>query len=153
MLIVPQIKRRTTCRLNQRWSFTDIGRSETNYISHGYHRYPAKFIPQIVRKLIALYTTPGQIVCDPFGGCGTTLVEAKMMGRQSIGFDINPIAQLITQTKITPIKSSSLVNALETFRQNLKELEHVNLSVKRSPRIHYWFTDVRLQRKWQFLRG
>lgn len=50
-----------------RWAFAEAGRSETNYISHGYHRYPAKFIPNIVAKLIADYTDPGDVVVDPFG--------------------------------------------------------------------------------------
>ena len=28
------------------WSFKDVNRSETSYLTHGYHTYPAKFIPQ-----------------------------------------------------------------------------------------------------------
>jgi len=78
------------------WSFKDTKRSETNYISHGYHRYPAKFIPQIVKKIILRFTDENDIAFDPFGGCGTTLVEAKTLGRKSIGFDINPVAKLIS---------------------------------------------------------
>jgi DNA modification methylase len=72
----------------EEWSFRDVGRVQTNAFTHDYHRYPAKFIPQIVRKLIEDYApNHTQIVCDPFGGCGTTIVEAKMLGHESIGFD------------------------------------------------------------------
>ncbi len=120
------------------WAFTNIGRSETNYATHGYHRYPAKFIPQIVQKLIKEYTLPGDTVIDPFGGCGTTLVEAKLAGRKSYGFDINPVAKLITQAKITPIKPKTLENELNNF------INTYEISLPTSPtininRITYWF--------------
>jgi len=54
------------------WSFSDKTRKDTAYITHGYHRYPAKFIPQIVSRLAEKYTKEGDLIVDPFGGCGTT---------------------------------------------------------------------------------
>lgn len=122
------------------WSFVDAKRTETNYITHGYHRYPAKFIPQIVQKLIYDYTSPGNIVVDPFGGCGTTLVEAKLAGRKSYGFDINPIAKLITQAKITPIKPKTLNKSLNEFL-NLYELTPSKPPTINIERITYWFDE------------
>ncbi|MFH1840772.1 MAG: DNA methyltransferase, partial [Candidatus Shapirobacteria bacterium] len=89
--------------INDSWSFKNLKRSDTGYITHGYHRYPAKFIPQIVSRLVERYTKVGDLIVDPFGGCGTTLVESKVMGRLSVGVDINPVAVLITKAKITPI--------------------------------------------------
>ncbi len=123
---------------NKEWSFTDSRRTETNYITHGYHRYPAKFIPQIVQKLIKEYTSPGDVVVDSFGGCGTTLVEAKLAGRRSYGFDINPVAKLITQTKITPIKPKTLKNSLNKFI-NVYKLSLPTTPVIDIDRINYWF--------------
>lgn len=38
------------------WSFSDKTRKDTAYITHGYHRYPAKFIPQVVSRLVERYT-------------------------------------------------------------------------------------------------
>lgn len=73
-----------TLKPREEWSFRDVGRSQTTAFTHDYHRYPAKFIPQIVRKLIEDYAPENtQVVCDPFGGCGTTLVEAKMLGHRN----------------------------------------------------------------------
>ena len=73
------IKAFTTLKPREEWSFRDAGRSQTTAFTHDYHRYPAKFIPQIVKKLIEDHAPSGtQVVCDPFGGCGTTLVEAKI---------------------------------------------------------------------------
>ncbi len=124
----------------EEWSFRDVGRSQTTAFTHNYHRYPAKFIPQIVRKLIKDYAPSGtQVVCDPFGGCGTTLVEAKMLGHKSIGFDINPVAKLITQTKTTPINPRTLTNhrtRFLTYYDNAPQVSH-----NHHPRISYWFDE------------
>lgn len=129
-----------TLQPREEWSFRDAGRSQTTAFTHDYHRYPAKFIPQIVRKLIEDYAPSGtQIVCDPFGGCGTTLVEAKLLGHKSIGFDINPVAKLITQTKTTPIKPQTLINhraRLLTYYDNASLV-----SYNHHARISYWFDE------------
>ncbi|MDD4989696.1 MAG: DNA methyltransferase [Candidatus Pacebacteria bacterium] len=125
----------------EEWSFRDAGRSQTTAFTHNYHRYPAKFIPQIVRKLIEDYAPDEtQIVCDPFGGCGTTLVEAKLLGHESFGFDINPVAKLITQTKITAIRPKTLVNTRQKFL-SYYEKGNPSTSHKHHPRINYWFDE------------
>jgi DNA modification methylase len=124
------------------WSFREAKRSETNYISHCYHRYPAKFIPQIVNKLIRDFTDKGDLVLDPFGGCGTTLVEAKVLGRKSIGFDINPVAKLIAETKVTPLSPISLENYLKDFIDDYRQLENKEISLDHSERTRYWFDPV-----------
>jgi DNA methylase. len=128
----------------EEWSFRDAGRSQTTAFTHDYHRYPAKFIPQIVRKLIDDYAPSGtQVVCDPFGGCGTTLVEAKLLGHKSIGFDINPVAKLITQTKTNAIKPRTLANSRNKF---LKYYENAPaVSYKHHQRIGYWFDEATIQ--------
>ncbi len=124
----------------EEWSFRDAGRAATTAYTHSYHRYPAKFIPQIVRKLIENYApTTSQIVCDPFGGCGTTLVEAKLLGYKSIGFDINPIAKLITQVKTTPMVPKSLTNYKRKFLNYYENSR--GRSYKHHPRINYWFDE------------
>lgn len=121
------------------WSFKDVKRSETNYISHGYHRYPAKFIPQIVSRLILDFTSRGKLVFDPFGGCGTTLVEAKTLGRKSMGFDINPVAKLVTEVKITPLSPPSLENYLSKFISDFNQLKKEDVFLEHSERTSYWF--------------
>jgi len=138
------IKTFTTLKPRDEWSFRDAGRSQTTAFTHDYHRYPAKFIPQIVRKLIEDYApNDTQIVFDPFGGCGTTLVEAKLLGHESIGFDINPVAKLITQTKTTPIKPNILTNYRNRFLEYYDNAPKV--SFEHHPRIKYWFYDQTIE--------
>lgn len=125
--------------VNPEWCFKNV-RSVEQW-THGYHRYPAKFLPNLVKKLIENYTLQTDIVADFFAGCGTTLVEAKVHGRQSIGVDINPVAELITKVKINPIEPYALEikfkNLIEKFEEfNSKDYKELNLH----SRIDYWFS-------------
>lgn len=122
------------------WAFADKSRRETTYITHGYHRYPAKFIPQIVSRLAEKYTREGDLVVDPFGGCGTTLVESKVMGRPSVGVDINPVANLITKVKITPIDPPILEKAFVELKNRFGLYNPtVQTNAPAHERIDYWF--------------
>ena len=96
---------------------------ETTYLTHNFHPFPAKFIPQIPRILIEQFSEPGDTVLDPFCGSGTTLVEASLLGRNSIGTDINPISVLASRVKTTPLDAdqaglvSSTVSAIKDRSQ------------------------------------
>ena len=127
-------------KIDPSWAFADKTRKDTAYITHGYHRYPAKFIPQIVSRLATKYTKEGDLVVDPFGGCGTTLVESKVMCRPSIGVDINPVAVLITKAKKTPIEP---VRIEEHFLKLKEKIDSFNkktrVKIPEHERIDYWF--------------
>jgi len=134
------------------WAFEDSSRKDTSYATHGYHRYPAKFIPQLARRCIEEYTNKGDIICDPFMGCGTTLVESIVLGRKTIGVDINPVACLITKAKTTPIEPIKLENEVKQLLEDIslfietknnKQKTLSNLGIKPvipdNERINYWF--------------
>jgi len=127
-------------KIDPSWSFSDKTRKDTTYISHGYHRYPAKFIPQIVSRLAEKYTRVGDFIVDPFGGCGTTLVESKVMGRPSIAVDINPVAVLITKAKITPIDLVKIEKEFFILKNRLEKYsEKTRVKAPKHERIDYWF--------------
>jgi len=79
-----------------------VGR-KVSYATHGIHRYPSKFIPQIPRLCLERYSSPGDLILDPFMGSGTALLEALLLGRDAIGIDIHPLARLIAKVKLTPL--------------------------------------------------
>jgi site-specific DNA-methyltransferase (cytosine-N4-specific) len=89
----------------QEWNFHH---ADTMEYLHSLHPYPAKFIPQIPRKAIEEFTDPGDLVLDPLCGCGTTLLEASLMQRPSIGVDNNPVAILISQAKTAEYSEDDL---------------------------------------------
>jgi len=55
--------------------------------------YWGNFIPQIPHQMMRRYTRPGEWVIDPFAGSGTTLLEARRLGRNCLGVELQePVA-------------------------------------------------------------
>lgn len=124
--------------VNKAWAFENY--RSTEQWTHGYHRYPAKFLPNVVKKLIESYAQDNALIADLFSGCGTTLVESKVHGIKSIGTDINPIATLITRVKTTPIMPSTLLtqyNNLVVQFNKFDESKLINITAHK--RLDYWF--------------
>jgi DNA modification methylase len=124
--------------VDERWCFKNV--RSTEQWTHGYHRYPAKFLPNIVKKLIEEYATGESMIADIFAGCGTTLVEAKVHGKPSIGVDINPVAKLITQVKIRPLLPMDLQIAYENLLSVFDTFNDTDFRYNEThERIDYWF--------------
>ena len=51
---------------------------------------PAPFPVELPRRLILLYTSPGDCVLDPFLGSGSTALAVLHTGRRFIGYEISP---------------------------------------------------------------
>lgn len=135
------------------WSFSDCKPSDTGKWTHGYHRYPAKFIPQLVECLMDDYLDNGDaIVNDPFMGCGTTVVSAISRGFHASGTDINKVSHLVTKAKASPIAPDYLDRKVKQFLsrilhssngQDLFDRVRVQPHIpgKHLERIDYWFTE------------
>jgi len=50
----------------------------------------AMFPEELPRRLIKMFSFPGETVLDPFLGSGTTSLAARNLERNSIGYEINP---------------------------------------------------------------
>lgn len=82
--------------------------NDQNALTHGLHKYPAKYIPEFPRWAIQKYTNEGDTVIDPFAGSGTTNVESKILNRNSYAIDVDPLAILLTKVKTTPVEPEKL---------------------------------------------
>jgi hypothetical protein len=69
---------------------------------HGFHSYPARLHPLTAASLIEGLSPAGGLVCDPFCGSGTVLVEARRLGRRALGVDLNPLAIQLSLLKTQP---------------------------------------------------
>ena len=61
--------------------------------------YLGKFIPQLVEIFLRQYFRKGDWILDPFAGSGTTLVEANILGMNSLGVEISEFNCLIARVK------------------------------------------------------
>jgi hypothetical protein len=87
-------------------------------LTHSFYRYPARFSPLFVRAAIRAFTAPGDVVLDPFMGGATTLVEARSLGRTSVGLDISSLACFIARSK-TNLLSNRQLEAVRCWTQVL----------------------------------
>lgn len=118
------------------WNFS---KADTSYLTHGFHDYPARMIPQIAQRLIDRYTPNGGKILDPFCGSGTTLVEAQLANRHAVGNDINPLAVLLSKVKATPINFEEKgFDAVSFFEAVQKE----HLTEKREKKLPEPPTDI-----------
>jgi len=89
------------------------------------------------RYFIKEYTKKGDVVLDPFAGSGTTLLEANILGCNSLGIDINPLAVLIGKVKTTPIKKQKVERAIQKLFNKLDK--NIQFPLRNFPNIDYWF--------------
>ena len=131
------------------WGFTD---DDTRFLGHDLHPYPAKFIPQLPGTFISLLSSRGELVFDPFGGSGTTALEAIRLGRRAVSVDANPVAALIGRVKTARVSAEvtgelhllhgALRALLESLPRDAAELviaygEHAPIIANREK----WFAD------------
>ena len=77
------------------WSFPQRG----DWATHS-GDYRGNWSPFIPRNVIQKFTLPGDLVCDPMVGSGTTLVECRLTGRRGIGVDINLDAAMVAMNRL-----------------------------------------------------
>jgi 16S rRNA G966 N2-methylase RsmD len=132
-------------------------------LTHYLFRYPAKFHPPIARTLIEQFSVLGETVLDPFCGSGTIAVEARVLGRNVIVADIDPVAVFVARAKArTPVMkllrrdAAILLERLSEIQRSDSEYDrrmfadikdasfraavrHHDLDIPKIPNIEHWF--------------
>lgn len=99
--------------------------SELSYLTHDYFRYYGKFPSKIGKMIIEDLMDKGVIdskndfIIDNYSGSGTSLVEAKLAGIDSIGFDINPFAVLAGRVKTYNYETKDLNKYWDELREEI----------------------------------
>jgi DNA modification methylase len=65
------------------WEIPNVGHNHPEQTGH-----PAQFPEELVRRAVLLWSMPGDLVCDPFMGSGTTAAAAKRTHRSFVGCDL-----------------------------------------------------------------
>ena len=123
----------------QRFLFISYDQSS---LTHGLHKYPAKFFPELPRWFIRRYSSEKEIILDPFSGSGTTNVEALLNKRHSVGIDVDPFSRFLSRVKITPLNTDLLKECQENLLHSIVNFNSNFVHEKDIPSFPYrdnWF--------------
>lgn len=91
--------------------------------------YHGMFPPKLAHYFIQRFSRPGDVVLDPFGGRGTTTLQARVEGRRSIGNDLSPLAYVLGRAKASPPTWSALNRAVDALEKAYKvqAMQHIDV--------------------------
>jgi len=86
-------------------------------------RYPTEKPEALLRRIITVASNPGQMVLDPFCGCGTAVAVAEQLGRKWIGIDVSPTAINVIKQRLQVAPGEVELVGLPTTVRELQDLE------------------------------
>lgn len=102
-----------------------------NHPIHRWFNFVAGFSPELVQACVSLeqgLASRGGVLLDPFSGCGTAPLAARLLGLRSVGYDPHPFFALISEAKANSITYwGSLAKIYTTIAEGLSEpkaIEH-----------------------------
>jgi 16S rRNA G966 N2-methylase RsmD len=111
------------------------------------HKYPATMLPQIGIDILKELNVSNGKLLDPYCGSGSSFASGLECGlTEMYGFDINPLAVLISKAKFTKISLNEFVETKQIFRNNVFEFLKNENNVKsiKPPvvtNIDFWFSN------------
>ncbi|WIL20022.1 DNA methyltransferase [Geothrix sp.] len=98
---------------------------------HSLHEisYRACYKPELPALFIEALTQPGDAVYDPFGGRGTTALEAALRGRRPISNDVNPLSEMLLRPRLTPPAFDEIAHRLTKIPRHSRKIVDLDLSM------------------------
>lgn len=129
------------------WTFNG---ASTRELTHCYHDYPARMIPQVAGKLLDSFGVSSKYLFDPYSGSGTSLVEANIRGINASGTDLNPLARLIAKAKTVTPKTDLLEKQISVFNklildEKLRKIKETQ-EIYGISRLDFWFKPAVIER-------
>ena len=141
---------------------TRVSRRKSNHPLHSMCSYLGSYPPSVPRALIKHWVAPGALVLDPFCGAGTTLLEARLSNRPSIGIDRNPLAVAISAAKAQSVTADEVLHRLATLARSfapvfdlsdVSEDIHLIFHERTIQQLCYLREELRESPEDEFLRG
>jgi hypothetical protein len=105
--------------------------------------YRACFKPQLPAYFIERLTSEGDVVYDPFGGRGTTAVEAALRGRMVLTNDVNPLSAILTRPRLELPSIADIDARLRSLRFAARPRSGLDLSMFFHPDTEYEILGLR----------
>ncbi|MCL1938120.1 MAG: hypothetical protein FWF52_06975 [Candidatus Azobacteroides sp.] len=111
------------------------------------HKYPATMLPQIGIEVFKELNIKSGKLLDPYCGSGSSFASGLECGLTEMhGFDINPLAVLISKVRFTKVSINELVETKKEFRNNVYEFlkDEKNIDSLLYPQItniDFWFSE------------
>ena len=91
--------------------------------------YRACFKPQLAGFFIERFSREGDLIYDPFGGRGTTVIEAGLLGRKIAQNDINPLSLLLTRPRFFVPSVEAVGERLSQVPRDFEHASRIDLSM------------------------
>lgn len=85
---------------------------------HSLCSYLGAFPPSLASYFIKYFTDENDLVFDPFSGRGTTILESRLLNRNSFGSDLNPIALALSKAKSHSLKKEDIILRIDELESN-----------------------------------
>ena len=99
--------------------------------------YHGMFPAKVAHYFIQRYSTPGDLVLDPFSGRGTVPLQARVEGRRTVSNDLNPLAYVLSQAKANPPTWSGADTFLRRLETSYRRADHAEPDAPEDIRMLY----------------
>ncbi len=114
------------------------------------HPFPARMAPELALEHLKSLRK-GSLVLDPMAGSGTVISQAAALGHRAIGFDLDPLAVLMTSVSTTSVDLSVLdeltgylVKKLENLSSDRITLPWIDNDSETTDFIKFWFAPLQI---------
>lgn len=114
----------------------------------GVHPFPARMAPELA--LAGLRDLPASaIVLDPMVGSGTVVRQAVSLGQNAMGFDLDPLAVLISKVSTVEVEDSEIVESADRLIAAARALDNDDFTLpwidgdaEAEAFVEFWFGEV-----------
>jgi site-specific DNA-methyltransferase (adenine-specific) len=92
-------------------------------------KHPTEKPASLMREMVALFSSPGELILDPFMGSGTTGVAALQLGRRFIGCELNPVYFEVAVARMRQVEAQPRL-----FAEPPPRVKQAGLELKQNPK-------------------
>lgn len=100
--------------------------------------FPTEKPPALLKRVIEASSNPGDVVLDPFCGCGTTVVAAEALGRQWVGIDITHLAVNLIRYRLRDLYGPGIAKTYRVIGEPVSLPDAMDLAKSDPYQFQWW---------------